>query len=85
PLVDTSGELPVLGYDTTTAIRSGVINGIVRELDSYLDEYNKNAQVFSFLTGGYAFYFESKLKNATFADENLVLKGLNEILNYQQI
>jgi type III pantothenate kinase len=84
PLINEQGDLPALGYDTPTAIRSGVIEGIVRELDSYIEEYKKNENILAFLTGGYAFYFESKLKNTIFADGNLVLKGLNEILNYQQ-
>ena len=84
PLVEENGEIPEFGYDTETAIRSGVMLGIVREIDSYIDEYKKNKDVFAFLTGGYSFYFERKLKNSIFADEKLVLKGLNEILNYQQ-
>jgi type III pantothenate kinase len=83
PLIDKQGDIPALGYDTATAIRSGVIAGIIREIDSYVDDYKKNCNVFAFLTGGYSFYFESKLKNPIFADGNLVLKGLNEILNYQ--
>jgi len=84
PLINEQGDVPHLGYNTETAIRSGVVEGIVREIDSYIDEYKKKYNIFTFLTGGYAFYFESKLKNTIFADENLVLKGLNEILNYQQ-
>jgi type III pantothenate kinase len=84
PLIHEQGDVPPLGYNTETAIRSGVMEGIVRELDSYIEEYRKNQDISAFLTGGYAFYFERKLKNAIFADENLVLKGLNEILNYQQ-
>ena len=84
-LVEENGEIPEFGYDTETAIRSGVMLGIVREIDSYIDEYKKNKDVFAFLTGGYSFYFERKLKNSIFADEKLVLKGLNEILNYQQL
>ncbi|MDH8701755.1 type III pantothenate kinase [Dysgonomonadaceae bacterium PH5-43] len=83
PLVTEDGDIPCFGYNTETAIRSGVIGGIVRELDSYIDEYKKNKNVFAFLTGGCSFYFDSKLKNRIFADGNLVLKGLNEILNYQ--
>jgi type III pantothenate kinase len=83
PLLDETGDLPVWGYDTETAIRAGVIRGIVRELDSYIDEYKKMYNVFTFLTGGYSFYFETKLKNSIFADGNLVLKGLDAILNYQ--
>jgi len=85
PLVNEKGDIPSLGYDTETAIRSGVIDGIVREIDSYIEEYEKNQNVFTFLTGGHSFYFESKLKNSIFADGNLVLKGLNEILNYQYV
>jgi type III pantothenate kinase len=84
PRVSLKGDIPFLGYDTETAVRSGIVTGIIHELDSYIGEYKKNQNVFAFLTGGHAFYFESKLKNAIFADENLVLKGLNEILNYQQ-
>jgi type III pantothenate kinase len=83
PLIDENGDVPALGYDTPTAIRSGVTGGIVRELDSYIEEYKKNQSVFTFLTGGYAFYFENRLKSPIFADGNLVLKGLNEILKYQ--
>jgi type III pantothenate kinase len=84
PLVNEQGDIPAWGYDTPTAIRSGVMEGIARELNSYIEEYKKNQNVFAFLTGGGAFYFESKLKSHIFADGNLVLKGLNEILNYQQ-
>ncbi|MDR1683000.1 MAG: type III pantothenate kinase [Candidatus Symbiothrix sp.] len=84
PLIEEEGETPLLGFDTATAIRSGVMNGIERELNSYIEEFQKNEPVFTFLTGGYAFYFESKLKNTIFADENLVLKGLNAIIQYNQ-
>lgn len=83
PLIKKEGDIPKLGYDTETAIRAGVIGGIIRELDSYIDEYQKKEEVFTFLTGGNSFYFDSKLKNSIFADGNLVLKGLNEILNFQ--
>jgi type III pantothenate kinase len=83
PLINEQGDVPALGYDTATAIRSGVIEGIVREVNSYIDDYEKKCNVFTFLTGGYSFYFESKLKSPIFVDENLVLRGLNEILNYQ--
>jgi type III pantothenate kinase len=84
PYVPEKGDIPDFGYDTETAIRSGVVQGITRELDSYIEEYQKKQAVFAFLTGGYSFYFESKLKNSIFADENLVLKGLNKILYFQQ-
>ena len=84
PLLNEQGDVPELGYNTETAIRAGIINGIAREIDSYINDYKKKHNVFTFLTGGYSFYFETRLKNSTFADGNLVLKGLNTILNYQR-
>jgi len=85
PLLDENGDVPKIGYDTETAIRSGVINGIVREIESYMDEYEKKQDVLTFLTGGHAIYFANKFKKRIFADGNLVLKGLNEILKYQYV
>ncbi|MDL2322557.1 type III pantothenate kinase [Bacteroidales bacterium OttesenSCG-928-A17] len=85
PMLDEKGDLPEIGYSTDTAIRTGVIMGITREMDSYISEFKKKHNVLTFLTGGHSFYFESRLKNAIFADGNLVLKGLNEILNYQYV
>ncbi len=86
PLIDENGDIPSLGYNTETAIRAGVVNGIIKEMDAYIDEYKKlYPGLLVFLTGGHSFYFEKKLKNTIFADGNLVLTGLNEILNYQKI
>lgn len=83
PLIDEEGEVPEIGYDTETAIRSGVIVGMCYEIDQYISYYKqKHPQLFVFLTGGHSFYFERRLKNSTFADNNLVLKGLNRIINY---
>lgn len=83
PLLDERGEVLELGNSTETAIRSGIVWGIVHEMDGYITEYKlKYPDLFVFLTGGHSFYFETKLKNSTFADVNLVLKGLNRILNY---
>ena len=38
--------------------------------------------MFVFLTGGDSFFLAKNIKYPTFVDENLVLKGLNRILNY---
>jgi type III pantothenate kinase len=82
PLLDEQGDVPEIGYDTETAIRAGVVNGMVYEMDAYINEYKlKYPGLFVFLTGGHSFYFETKLKNPTFADVNLVLRGLNRMLN----
>ncbi len=83
PLVSEQDELPLIATNTVTAIQAGVVHGIVYEMDGYIDElHGKYADLLVFLTGGHSFYFERRLKNRIFADVNLVLKGLNRILEY---
>ena len=83
PLVNEREEVPCWGTCTEDAIRAGVVNGIVFEMDGYIDKAKElYSDVLFFLTGGHSFYFESRLKNSIFADINLVLTGLNRILEY---
>ena len=83
PLVNVREEVPCWGTCTEDAIRAGVVNGIVFEMDGYIDKAKElYSDVLVFLTGGHSFYFESRLKNSIFADINLVLTGLNRILEY---
>ena len=82
-LVNEREEVPCWGTCTEDAIRAGVVNGIVFEMDGYIDKAKElYSDVLVFLTGGHSFYFESRLKNSIFADINLVLTGLNRILEY---
>jgi len=83
PLVEIKRESPLLGNSTDSAILSGAIYGIVFEIDGYINILKiKYPQLSVFLTGGSTFYFDTKLKNAIFAERNLVLIGLNRILQY---
>ena len=81
PMVDKEGDIPAIGYDTETAIRSGVINGICHEIDGYINEFKqKYCDVLVFLTGGDEKPLKNRVKNCIFADKYLVAKGLNRIL-----
>lgn len=81
PLIEKEGETPALGYDTETAIRSGVIRGICHEIDGYITEYReKYGNVLVFLTGGDEKSLKNNIKSSIFADKYLVAKGLNCIL-----
>lgn len=83
PLTDKNGPAPLLGTDTETAIRSGVVQGIIFEIEGYIKHLTEEcSELLIFLTGGDTFYFDKRLKNIIFADEYLVLKGLNGILQY---
>lgn len=85
PLIHPSHNksLPLLGQNTTSAIECGVIHGVCFEIDGYIDHLKlKYSQLSTFLTGGSIFCFDTKLKNPIFAESNLVLIGLNRILEY---
>ena len=83
PLIERNGDTPDYGYDTETAIRSGVIKGMEFEICGYIHQMReKYPDLLVFLTGGDNFSFDSNLKSIIFADRFLVLKGLNRILNY---
>lgn len=87
PLIEKEGDTPEFGYDTETAIRSGVIIGICHEIDSYINEIReKYGDVLVFLTGGDEKALKNRIKNRIFADKYLVAKGLNRILlDYESI
>ena len=83
PEVSADGDLVLLGYDTETGIRSGAINGMAAEIDGMIANYAVNNPEFNaILTGGDAPFFADKLKSKIFADPDVLLKGLNIILNY---
>ncbi|MDR3704826.1 MAG: type III pantothenate kinase [Paludibacteraceae bacterium] len=83
PLVSLTGEAPLQGKNTEQAIRSGIINGLLFEINGYIQGLKvQYPELLIFLTGGDTFFFENKLKNVIFAEENLVLIGLNSIINY---
>ncbi|MHB9141063.1 MAG: type III pantothenate kinase [Paludibacter sp.] len=85
PLVEARIDCPLLGDDTQSALFSGALQGIVFEIDGYIKALKiKYPQLSTFLTGGSTFYFDTKLKSPIFAERNLVLIGLNQILEYNE-
>lgn len=80
PLVQEDWNFPLVGYDTVTNITSGVILGMAKEIDGFIDAYKERYGNFNvLLTGGNSSYFVPHLKNKIFADQNLIFKGLYAI------
>ncbi len=73
PLVDMPENTEPLGLSETSSIGSGVISGIIFEIEGYLNLHPENIAVF---TGGDANYFAKRMKSSIFAISNLVLMGL---------
>lgn len=72
PLVDTPETIKKSGDSIQSSIESGVISGIMFEIDGYIRRYPQNVVVF---TGGDAIYFAKRMKNSIFVVYNLVLIG----------
>ena len=83
PLVSNNMNFSVIGNTTENALISGVQQGMINEIDGYIDYFtNKYENLKVILTGGDSFFFEKNIKNAIFANSELVLIGLNNILQY---
>ncbi|MDF2384142.1 type III pantothenate kinase [Nostoc ellipsosporum NOK] len=80
PVVEADSNVPLIGYDTRTNILSGVVLGMVYEMDGFIDEYRSKFDNFNVvLTGGDMVHLAPHLKNKIFADPDLIFKGLYAI------
>jgi type III pantothenate kinase len=83
PLINPVDEVPLIGDSTESCIQSGVINGLISELNGTIAQYREKFEGLKvILSGGDARFFENKLKGFIFAVPELVLSGLNSILIY---
>ncbi len=83
PMVDIRQDRDTECIDNTqTALYSGALDGLRYEVQGYAERYRKRFPDLKIvLTGGNAAYFEKSLNYRIFAHQNLVLRGLNEILD----
>ncbi len=73
-----------LGTTTEDSMHSGVLNGMVFEIDGMIESYQqKYGHINIILTGGDANLLYKQLKNSIFVNLNFLLEGLNEVLTYQ--
>ncbi len=83
PLVDSANAVGLIGDSTESSIQSGVINGMIAEIEGIIMRYqDKYPGLRVILCGGDTAFFENKLKASIFAAPDLVLIGLNSILIY---
>jgi type III pantothenate kinase len=85
PLMQKEEINYLTGNNTKESLLSGVMNGCIAETDGIIDQYkNKYPDVKVIMSGGDIFFFDKQLKNRIFATANLVLKGLNLILEHNK-
>lgn len=88
PLVDWDKAQEVIeeGTSTQNAIKRGVLQGALNEIEGFIAlEHKRNKNLKVVLTGGDSLFLTKQLKNSIFAaqithEPYLVLKGLNEVI-----
>ena len=87
PLInfDSGRQAKLTGTDTRESILSGVQNGVLQEVDGIINAYKQQySEVNVVVSGGDYKYFDKYLKNNIFASPNIVLTGLNRILDFNE-
>lgn len=83
PLLSYRENVELVGSDTELSILSGVINGIVAEIEGISRDYQvKYPGLEIILSGGDLIYFVKRLKISIFALPNIVILGLQQILAF---
>ncbi|MDA9554691.1 type III pantothenate kinase [Pelobium sp.] len=90
PLVNFDKDFnKTYGANSKEAISSGAINGVLFEVEGFIQQQLKtNPKTKIILCGGDSAFFDSRFKNSIFAhlishEPDLVLIGLNTVINYQ--
>ncbi|MFN0727939.1 type III pantothenate kinase [Polaribacter gochangensis] len=83
PLLEKNVPANFIGNTTEESIHSGVVNGVIREINGVIEQYEReNTFLTLVLTGGDTYFLAKQLKSSIFANPNFVLEGLNTILIY---
>lgn len=84
PLAEPVVDVPIIGQSTISCLQSGVLNGVVGEVNGMIARFEMqcNGPLRVILCGGDAQLFENQLKPPIFVAPNLVLEGLNSILEH---
>ena len=82
PLLDKEVPIDFTGNNTQQSIHSGVVNGMVQEIEGVISQYkNRHQKLTVVLTGGDAEFLAKQLKSSIFVRSFFLLEGMLEILN----
>jgi type III pantothenate kinase len=81
PELEPAEPKALIGSTTRESINSGIINGVIKEIEGIISEYRmKYSDLTVVLTGGDTNFLAKQLKSSIFANRNFLLEGLNSIL-----
>lgn len=85
PLLEKNVPANFIGNSTKESINSGVVNGVIQEIEGVIQQYKKKyLDLTVVLTGGDTNFLSKQLKSSIFANQNFLLEGLNEILIFNK-
>ncbi|MCJ7449835.1 MAG: type III pantothenate kinase [Bacteroidales bacterium] len=83
PLIPTTHKFSSPGKNTFEAITAGVIKGLIYEINEYIRTFEKSHTEFKvILTGGDSGYLKDKISHHVIYLPDIVIDGLNYILEY---
>ena len=84
PLLETKYPENYIGNSTSESLHSGVVNGMLFEIEGFLKSFEIDYSKFTIiLTGGDAVFLAKRLKNTIFANSNFLLESLNQLFQYK--
>lgn len=85
PLLEPEKDIPAIGYNTPSAIIAGVQQSVIFEINEYIRQFQKNpAQQKVILTGGDAGFLKEFIQIEIKIEPDLVIKGLNRIIEHNE-
>ncbi|WP_372918539.1 type III pantothenate kinase [Salegentibacter sp.] len=85
PLFNPVENPDITGNSTQKAMNSGAVNGVLFEIDGFINMYkSENKDLTIILTGGDMLFLSKQLKNSIFANPNFLFEGLNYILEFNK-
>ena len=85
PLLEFEETENIIGSTTNESIHSGIYNGVIAEVNNYIDLLKKEYPKLNvIIVGGFSKFLVNRIKNAIFADQDFLAQGLNYIINYNE-
>ncbi len=83
PLIENDFSVPLLGKSTITSLQSGVLYGVLGEMEHIIEQHQQEFEnLVVIITGGDADFFESKINHTIFAVSKISLIGLKEAFSF---
>lgn len=84
PELQPVSQVDFIGNSTAAAIHSGIIHGVVYEIEGFIKNYcEKKDNIIIILTGGDANFLAGHLKNTIFANPNFLLESIIRLYEFQ--